>query len=284
MSNSTPSKIALVTGASRGLGRNTALALARSGSDLIATYHSNRAEADSLVAEVEALGRRIAVFQLDTGDVSSFESFAGQVKSTLAQWGRERFDHLVNNAGYGTRGPVELVPVDLIRRNFETNVFALIALTQLVAPHMRERGSGRIVNIGSVAGRIARPMSSVYDSTKHALEALTEHEVPHGLAVAWGIDLVNHVAWKRGLLRNEALLREVHEFIRCHLPFKLSRRIDAAQLIDYARHDKKVVNGQINLAVMEKPGVLKIVKMPFDEELRTQISEYLEEHNAFDCD
>ena len=80
----------------------------------------------------------------------------------------------MNNAGYGTRGPVELVPVDLIRRNFETNLFSLIALTQLVVPHLRERGSGRIVNIGSVAGRIARPLSSIYDSTKHALEAITD--------------------------------------------------------------------------------------------------------------
>jgi len=85
-----------------------------------------------------------------------------------------RIDALVNNAGYGTRGPVELVPVDLIRRNFETNLFSLIALTQLVIPHMRERGAGRIVNTGSVAGRIARPLSSVYDSTKHALEAITD--------------------------------------------------------------------------------------------------------------
>ncbi|HKB57169.1 MAG TPA: SDR family NAD(P)-dependent oxidoreductase, partial [Lacunisphaera sp.] len=76
--------------------------------------------------------------------------------------------------GYGTRGPVELVPVGLIRKNFETNIFSLIALTQLVVPAMRERGSGCIVNIGSVAGRIARPLSSIYDSTKHALEALTD--------------------------------------------------------------------------------------------------------------
>ena len=80
----------------------------------------------------------------------------------------------MNNAGYGTRGPVELVPVALIRRNFETNLFALIALTQLVVPHLRAGGSGRIINIGSVAGRIARPLSSVYDATKHALEAVTD--------------------------------------------------------------------------------------------------------------
>src|SRR6185369_16473910 len=66
------------------------------------------------------------------------------------------------------------VPVDLIRKNFETNIFSLIALTQLVLPEMRARGGGCIVNIGSVAGKIARPLSSVYDATKHALEALTD--------------------------------------------------------------------------------------------------------------
>jgi short-subunit dehydrogenase len=85
-----------------------------------------------------------------------------------------RIDGLVNNAGYGTRGPVEIVPVDAIRKNFETNLFSLIALTQLVLPPMRERGTGCIVNIGSVAGKIARPLSSIYDSTKHALEAITD--------------------------------------------------------------------------------------------------------------
>jgi short-subunit dehydrogenase len=108
------------------------------------------------------------------------------VAAALAKFGR--IDGLVNNAGYGTRGPVEVVPVDLIRKNFETNIFSLIALTQLVVPAMRERGSGGIVNIGSVAGKIARPLSSVYDSTKHALEALTDglrgEMKPFGVRVA----------------------------------------------------------------------------------------------------
>ena len=93
-------------------------------------------------------------------------------ESTLLKF--RRIDALVNNAGYGTRGPVELVPVDAIRWNYEVNLFSLIALTQLVVPHLRERGGGCIVNIGSVAGRIARPLSSIYDSTKHALEAITD--------------------------------------------------------------------------------------------------------------
>jgi len=95
---------------------------------------------------------------------------------------------LVNNAGYGQRGPIEQVPLDAIRRNFETNVFALLGLTQLVAPLMRAQGEGRIVNIGSVAGKVARPMSSVYDATKHAIEAFTDGL--RGELKPFGIDMV----------------------------------------------------------------------------------------------
>jgi short-subunit dehydrogenase len=85
-----------------------------------------------------------------------------------------RIDGLVNNAGWGQRGPIEIVPLDAIRRNFETNFFALIGLTQLVIPVMRAQHSGRIINISSVAGKIARPLSSIYDATKHALEAVSD--------------------------------------------------------------------------------------------------------------
>src|SRR5580704_18063322 len=91
-------KIALVTGASRGLGRNTAIALARKGIDVIGTYHSNKAEADAAVSEIEALGRKALMFQLDTGKVSAFPAFVADVKQALnAQWRRPTFDYLVNN-------------------------------------------------------------------------------------------------------------------------------------------------------------------------------------------
>jgi short-subunit dehydrogenase len=99
-----------------------------------------------------------------------------------------RIDALINNAGYGQRGPIEIVPIETIRENFETNLFSLIALTQLVIPVMREQRRGRIVNISSVAGRIARPLSSVYDATKHALEAVSDglrgELAPFGIQVA----------------------------------------------------------------------------------------------------
>src|SRR5262252_135661 len=89
-------KTAIITGASRGLGRNTAVNLARRGVDVIFTYHSNKKEAESLIREIEALGRNAAGFQLDTGDNRAFEAFATEVRSTLQSWGRERFDYLVN--------------------------------------------------------------------------------------------------------------------------------------------------------------------------------------------
>jgi NAD(P)-dependent dehydrogenase (short-subunit alcohol dehydrogenase family) len=92
-------KTAIITGASRGIGRNTALNLARRGVDVIITYHSSAMDADTLVSDVTALGRKAAAFQLDTGDLRALDRFVGDVRQTLKNWGRERFDYLVNNAG-----------------------------------------------------------------------------------------------------------------------------------------------------------------------------------------
>lgn len=108
----------------------------------------------------------------------------------------------------------------------------------------------------------------------HALEALTEYEVPHGLAVVWGLDLVNYIASRRGILDPD-LFASIHEFIREHFAFRLTRGIDARELIEYAKRDKKVADGQIHLVVMEAPGRLKIIKTPFDEALLECVSEFI---------
>jgi len=161
-------QVVIITGASSGIGEAAARRLARCGARLVI----NARRADPLAAlarELDPAGARVLAVAGDITDPAVRQRLVGEA---VAKFGG--IDALVNNAGYGTRGPVELVPVDLIRRNFETNVFSLIALTQLVVPHLRERGAGRIVNIGSVAGRIARPLSSIYDSTKHAIEAITD--------------------------------------------------------------------------------------------------------------
>jgi len=161
-------QVILITGASSGIGEAIARRLAPSGARLILT--ARRAERlQALAAELDPTGARVAAFP---ADLTRAEHREALVTGTVARFGR--IDTLINNAGYGQRGPVERVPLEAIRHNFEVNVFAVVALCQLVAPILRDQGRGRIVNITSVAGRIARPLTSVYDSTKHALEALSD--------------------------------------------------------------------------------------------------------------
>jgi len=161
-------KIVIVTGASAGIGEATARKLAREGATVVlAARRADRLEA--LKQEIESTGGRALTV---AGDITDAQDRARLVEETLRVFGH--IDALVNNAGYGQRGPIELVPLEAIRQNFETNFFSVIALTQLVIPVMRKQRSGRIINVSSVAGRIARPLSSVYDSTKHALEAVSD--------------------------------------------------------------------------------------------------------------
>ena len=161
-------QVVIVTGASAGIGEAGVRMLAREGATVVLVAR-RKARLDQLKQEIEAGGGRALAVE---ADITSAEDRRRIVRETLSAFGR--IDALVNNAGYGQRGPIELVPVEAIRRNFETNLFSLIALTQLIIPIMREKGSGRIVNISSVAGRIASPLSSVYDATKHALEAVSD--------------------------------------------------------------------------------------------------------------
>ncbi len=161
-------QVVIITGASAGIGEASARMLAGEGATLVLT--ARRAERlEALAGELTARGARVLPV---VGDITSPGDRQRLVSEAMNAFGR--IDALVNNAGYGQRGPIEIVPVEAIRRNFEVNVFSLIALTQLVIPIMRAQGSGRIVNIASVAGRIARAFSSVYDATKHAVEAFSD--------------------------------------------------------------------------------------------------------------
>jgi short-subunit dehydrogenase len=161
-------KTVIITGASSGIGEASARRLAKAGANLV--LFARRAERlEELRRSIDPAGRRVLCV---SGDVTVQADRERVVADTMARFGR--IDGLVNNAGYGQRGPIECIPLDAIRGNFETNVFALLGVTQLVAPVMRAQGAGRVVNIGSVAGRIARPMTSTYDATKHALEAFTD--------------------------------------------------------------------------------------------------------------
>jgi short-subunit dehydrogenase len=161
-------QVVIITGASAGIGAEIARRLARGRAKVVINAR-RRDRLDKLKREIETSGGSALSVE---GDVTSAKDRQRLVEETMSTYGR--IDGLVNNAGYGQRGPLEIVPVDAIRKNFETNVFSLLALTQLVMPIMRKQSSGTIVNISSVAGRIARPFSSIYDSTKHALEALSD--------------------------------------------------------------------------------------------------------------
>lgn len=166
--------IALITGGSRGLGRNAALHLARDGVDVIFTYRSNFTEAQSLVAEIEALGRRAVGMPLDVGITTGFASFVAKVQETLTAWGEDRFDYLVNNAGTGVHASftdtTEAQFDELVNVHFKGPFF----LTQALLPLMRD--GGRILNVSSGLARFALPGYAAYASIKGAMEVLTRYQ------------------------------------------------------------------------------------------------------------
>jgi NAD(P)-dependent dehydrogenase (short-subunit alcohol dehydrogenase family) len=165
-------KIALVTGASRGLGRNAALSIARHGSDVVLTYRSGEAQAQELVREIEALGRKAVALRLDLGDVSGFASFAGSLGAALKQtWGREHFDFLVNNAGHGEMAPFADTTEAQFDALFNVHVKGVFFLTQALLPLLAD--GGRIVNYSSGLTRVSFPGFSAYAAAKGAVEILT---------------------------------------------------------------------------------------------------------------
>ncbi|OBV41527.1 SDR family NAD(P)-dependent oxidoreductase [Janthinobacterium psychrotolerans] len=165
--------IALVTGASRGLGRNAALHLARQGVDVIITYHAQRAEAEAVAAEITGLGRRAAVLQLDSAQVASFAPFAGQLRTVLAGWGREQFDFLVNNAGIGLMAPFADTSEAMFDQLMNIHFKGVFFLTQTLLPLIAD--GGRIVNISSGLTRFSMPGMSAYAAMKGAVEVLTRY-------------------------------------------------------------------------------------------------------------
>ncbi len=169
-----PNKIALVTGASRGLGRNTAIALARKGVDVVGTYHSNKAEAAATASSIEQLGSKAVMFQLDTGDISSFAGFAADLKHALsATWGRSTFDYLVNNAGIGIHAPFAETTEADFDRLMNIHLKGVFFLTQRLLPLIAD--GGRIVNFSSGLARFSLPGYSAYAAMKGAIEVLTRY-------------------------------------------------------------------------------------------------------------
>ena len=170
----TTPKIALVTGGSRGLGRNTALHLARLGADVVLTYHSNRAEAEAAVAEIAALGRRAVALQLDASRTEGFAAFAATLADELQQgWGRARLDFLVNNAGTGVHSPFAETTEEQFDSLMALHVKGVYFLTQRLLPMIED--GGRIVLISSGLARFALPGFSAYAAMKGAVEVLARY-------------------------------------------------------------------------------------------------------------
>lgn len=172
MNNQT--KIALVTGGSRGLGSNMALALAKKGIDVLITYHSNQTEAQKVVAAIQELGRKATAFQLDTSNTAQFEGFFKQVSEYLnEQYGKPCFDFLINNAGTALYAPAADTTEEQMMQIFNIHYKGVFFLTQKALGLLNDGGG--IVNISSGLTRLTYPGYSVYGSLKAAVETYSRY-------------------------------------------------------------------------------------------------------------
>ncbi len=161
--------VTLITGTSTGIGQTTALHLARQGHHVFASMRNPDTGSDVLNEAARAEGLKLEVIQLDVNDTKSSEQ---AVEKVLGQAGQ--LNVLINNAGIGGGGPIEEMPEEMLRAVFETNFFGAMRMMRLVLPTMRQAGSGAIVNISSIAGRLANARGSAYSGSKFALEAASE--------------------------------------------------------------------------------------------------------------
>jgi NAD(P)-dependent dehydrogenase (short-subunit alcohol dehydrogenase family) len=167
-------RIAVITGGSRGLGRNAAIKLAEAGTDVVITYRSNRAEADNVVAEIHKRSQRAAALQLDVSNVATFDSFAAQLRTILAHhWEREHFDFLVNNAGSGVHATFAETTDAQFDELVNTHLKGVFFLTQKLLPLIED--GGRILNVSSGLARFALPGYSAYAAMKGGIEVLTRY-------------------------------------------------------------------------------------------------------------
>lgn len=167
-------KIALVTGGSRGLGKDMALALARKGIDVIITYRSKKEEAENVVEEITALGQKASALSLDMADFQSLDGFVKTVIATLSkEWNASSLDFLINNAGMGATVPFAQVTETMFDEFLNVHFKSIYFLTQRLLPHINEGGG--IINISTGTTRFSNLGYSVYASMKGAIEVLTKY-------------------------------------------------------------------------------------------------------------
>lgn len=170
----TTTSIALITGGSRGLGKNAALQLASRGTDIIFTYQQNAAAAQAVVAEIEWLGRKAVALPLNVADSSSFNAFAGAVRQQLQQhWGRTQFNYLLNNAGIGINAPFADTTEQQFDQLMQVHLKGPFFLTQQLLPLLADQG--RILNVSTGLTRFAVPGYGAYAAMKAAMETLTRY-------------------------------------------------------------------------------------------------------------
>jgi NAD(P)-dependent dehydrogenase (short-subunit alcohol dehydrogenase family) len=168
-------QIALITGGSRGLGKNMALSVAGKGIDVIITYNSQEKEAMRVVASIEALGRKAIALQLNTADIAGFDSFVQTLKNTLlARFNTERFDFLINNAGIGIDAPYAETTEEHFDLLLNIHFKGVFFLTQKLLPVINDGGS--IVNLSTGLARFSSPGFAAYASMKGAVETLTKYQ------------------------------------------------------------------------------------------------------------
>jgi NAD(P)-dependent dehydrogenase (short-subunit alcohol dehydrogenase family) len=169
-----PEKIALLTGASRGLGRSIAMHLARSGVSVIGTYRSRKDEAEAVAAEIRASGARAVMLPFDAADPAGFGGFADSVSAALRdEFGRENFDFLINNAGIGINAPFAETTEEQFDALVQIQIKGPFFLTQKLLPLIAD--GGRILNMSSGLARFTLPGFAAYASTKGAIEVLTRY-------------------------------------------------------------------------------------------------------------
>ncbi|KMQ68645.1 short-chain dehydrogenase [Chryseobacterium sp. FH2] len=167
-------KTALITGGSRGLGRNMAISLAKKGIDIIFTYKSNKASADQVIEEIQSLGQKAVAFQLDTGNINLFDDFLKQVTTYLQEnTGSPNFDFLINNAGIGLMARASETTEQQLDEIFNIHYKGVFFLIQKALPFINDGGG--IINLSSGLARTTVANASVYASMKGAIEILTRY-------------------------------------------------------------------------------------------------------------